>query len=218
VEKPQLSVPPPPEYSAHHDALAEVCVSTAGIITSAATITLALKRIASLLIFDWNNLISTRQAQYWPMVQLRKPEQNQKSESTGSYAGGGWDVLMNVKVVVAIFLIGAASVCAQAQDLSVPRVSTDDAQKVVAIISGDKAKTKNYCDILKLGEQMERAYENRDLKLADELLQKINTMAKTLGPEYAALVDGLWQLDPKNEKLGAEIMVGLSALNMLCTR
>ena len=173
---------------------------------------------ASLLIFDWNNLISTRQAQYWPMVQLRKPEQNQKSESTGSYAGGGWDVLMNVKVVVAIFLIGAASVCAQAQDLSVPRVSTDDAQKVVAIISGDKAKTKNYCDILKLGEQMERAYENRDLKLADELLQKINTMAKTLGPEYAALVDGLWQLDPKNEKLGAEIMVGLSALNMLCTR
>jgi hypothetical protein len=86
---------------------------------------------------------------------------------------------MNVKVVVAIFLIGAASVCAQAQDLSVPRVSTDDAQKVVAIISGDKAKTKNYCDILKLGEQMERAYENRDLKLADELLQKINTMAKT---------------------------------------
>jgi integrase len=43
---------------------------------------------------------------------------------------------MNVKVVVAIFLIGAASVCAQAQDLSVPRVSTDDAQKVVAIICG----------------------------------------------------------------------------------
>ena len=125
---------------------------------------------------------------------------------------------MNVKVVVAIFLIGAASACAQAQDLSVPRVRTDDAQKVVAIISGDKAKTKNYCDILKLGEQMERAYENRDLKLADELLQKINTIEKTLGPEYAALVGGLWQLDPENEKLGAEIMLGISALNMLCRK
>jgi hypothetical protein len=100
----------------------------------------------------------------------------------------------------------------------VPSVSKDDAQKVVAIISGDKAKIKNYCDILKLGEQMERAYENRDLKLADELLQKINTMEKTLGPEYAALVDGLWQLDPKNEKLGAEIMLGISTLNMLCRR
>jgi hypothetical protein len=58
--------------------------------------------------------------------------------------------------------IGAVSVCAQAQSPSVPRVSKDDAQKVVAIISGDTAKIKNYCDILKLGEQMERAYENRD--------------------------------------------------------
>ena len=123
----------------------------------------------------------------------------------------------NVKIFVAI-LIAVVPVCAQAQSPSVPRVSKDDTQKVVAIISGDNAKIKNYCDILKLGEQMEGAYENRDLKLADELLQKINTMEKTLGPEYAALVDGLWQLDPKNEKLGAEIMLGISALNMLCRR
>src|SRR5262245_51013983 len=120
----------------------------------------------------------------------------------GGNSGYRCNVLMNVKVVVAILLIGVVTVCAQAQSPGVSRVSKDDAQKVVAIISGDKAKIKNYCDILKLGEQMERAYENRDLKLADELLQKINTMAKTLGPEYAALVDGLWQLDPKNEKLG----------------
>jgi hypothetical protein len=121
-------------------------------------------------------------------------------------------------LIVAILLIAVVPVYAQAQSPSAPKVSKDDAQKVVAIISGDKAKIKNYCDILNLGEQMERAYENRDLKLADELLQKINTMEKTLGPEYAALVDRLWQLDPKNEKLGAEIMLGISALNMLCGR
>jgi hypothetical protein len=145
-------------------------------------------------------------------------DQSQNPKAPGCDPGYRWYVLMNVKVVVAIFLIGAVSVGAQAQSPSVPRVSKDDAQKVVAIISGDKAKIKNYCDILKLGEQMERAYENRDLKLADELLQKINTMEKTLGPEYAALVGGLWQLDPKNEKLGAEIMLGISALNMLCRR
>ena len=89
-------------------------------------------------------------------------------------------------LIVAILLTAAVPVCAPAQN---SRVSKDDAQRVVAIISGDKAKTKAYCDILKLGEQMERAYENRDLKLADELHQKINTMAKTLGPEYAVLVD-----------------------------
>ena len=121
-------------------------------------------------------------------------------------------------LIVAILLIAVIPVYAQAQTPSVPKVRKDDAQKVAAIISGDKAKIKNYCDILKFGEQMERAYENRDLKLADELLQKINTMEKTLGPEYAALVDGLRRLDPKNEKLGAEIMLGISALNMLCRR
>ena len=83
VEKPQFSVPPPLEYSAHHDALAGVCVSTAGIITSAATITLALKRIASLLILIANNLISTRQARYCPMVLLQTRPRRHRLKETG---------------------------------------------------------------------------------------------------------------------------------------
>src|SRR5262245_62178897 len=86
LEKPQLSPPPPPEYSAHHDALAGVCVSTASIITSTATITLALKRMASLLILIGNNLISTRQAQYWPMVQVRE-SLNPKPPPLAPYVG-----------------------------------------------------------------------------------------------------------------------------------
>ena len=126
--------------------------------------------------------------------------------------------MVNVKVVVAILLIAAVPVCAQAQSPSVPRVSKDDAQKVVAIISGDKAKTQTYCDIQKLGEQMAQAHEKRNLKLVEELLQKIDTMEKTLGPEFAALVEGLEQLDPENDKLGAEIMSEFAALNRLCTR
>ena len=44
------------------------------------------------------------------------------------------------------------------------------------------------------------------------------TMEKNLGPEYAALVDGLELFDPEKDKLGAEIMLELAALNMLCTR
>ena len=32
-----------------------------------------------------------------------------------------------------------------------------DAQKVVNIISGDKAKTQTYCEMTKLGEQIEQA-------------------------------------------------------------
>jgi hypothetical protein len=52
----------------------------------------------------------------------------------------------------------------------------------------------------------------------DELSDKIETLEKTLGPEYAALVDGLEHLDPENDKLGAEIMLEFAALNMLCAR
>ena len=54
---------------------------------------------------------------------------------------------MNVEVVVAILLIAAVPVCAQAQSTSVPRVSKEGAHKVVTIITGDKAKPQTYCDI-----------------------------------------------------------------------
>ena len=121
--------------------------------------------------------------------------------------------MVNVKVVVAILLIAAVPVCAQAQSPSVPRVSKDDAQKVV---NADKAKTQTYCDLQKLGEHIGQAYENRDFKLLVELSDKIETLEKTLGPEYAALVEGLEQLDPENDKLGAEIMSEFEALNRLC--
>jgi hypothetical protein len=107
-------------------------------------------------------------------------------------------------------------VCAQAQDL--PRVSKADAQRVVEIISNDKAKTQAYCDMQALSEQMERAYEERNIKQTDKLLQKIDTMGKTLGPEYVALIERLEVLDPEKDKLGAEIMFELTALNRLCTR
>jgi len=50
------------------------------------------------------------------------------------------------------------------------------------------------------------------------LLQKIDTMGKALGPEYVALIDGLELFDPEKDKLGAEVMFELTALNSLCTR
>jgi hypothetical protein len=65
---------------------------------------------------------------------------------------------------------------------------------------------------------MERAYEKRSLKLVDELLQKIDTLEETLGPEYVALMVELQDIDPEKDKLGAEIMSVFEALDGLCTR
>jgi hypothetical protein len=141
--------------------------------------------------------------------------ENQKSEGTGSHSRSRWDVLMNRKFILAILLVAAVPALAQAQK---PRVTKDDAQKVVTIITGDKAKTQTYCEIQNLGEQMERAYEKRNLKLVDELLQKIDALEETLGPEYLALIEGLDLIDPEKDKLGAEFMSIFGALDKLCAR
>jgi mevalonate kinase len=117
-------------------------------------------------------------------------------------------------VIIALLLI-VVSVCAQAQK---PRATKDDAQKVVTIISGDKAKTQTYCEIQKLTQQMEQAYEKNDSKTADELSEKIDALEDTLGPEYAELINGLQDIDPEKDKLGAEIMSMFEALDGLCAK
>jgi hypothetical protein len=113
----------------------------------------------------------------------------------GSSCGRPMNAPAAFKLIVAILLIAAVPVCAQAQN---SRVSKDDAQRVVTIISGDKTKTQIYCDVLKLS-QIAQAYEKNDRKMVDELSQKIDTLEKTLGPEYLALVDGLQDIDPESE-------------------
>jgi hypothetical protein len=118
---------------------------------------------------------------------------------------------MNRKLVVAIFLIAAVPVCAQAQKPSA--VTKADAQKVLKIISGNKARTQIYCDITKLVEQITEGDENE----TDGLYQKIDELAKKLGPEYAALMDGLQDIDPES-KVGQEIESVLVGLQRLCTR
>ena len=125
---------------------------------------------------------------------------------------------MNVKVVVAILLIAAVPLCAQAQSPSAPKVTKGDAQKVATIIRSDKAKTQSYCEINEVSEQMNQAYGKNDKKRVDELSQKIERFEKILGPEYVALMDGLQKLGPENKKRIAEILLQFAALDRLCTK
>jgi peptidoglycan hydrolase CwlO-like protein len=124
---------------------------------------------------------------------------------------------MNRKFIVAILLVTAVPALAQAQKPSAAKVTKADAQKVLEIIGRDKAKTQAYCDMAKLGDQMEQANEKRDSKKFDELSLKMDELAKKLGPEYAALMDGLPDIEPGSED-GKEIESALSGLDRLCTR
>jgi len=124
---------------------------------------------------------------------------------------------MNLKLIVAILVIVAVPMFAQAQKPSAANVTKADAQKVVKMISGDKAKTQTYCDMAKLGDQIEQANEKKETKKADELSQKMDELGKKLGPEYVALMDGLQEMDP-NSQDGQEIGSTLEALDNLCAK
>jgi len=124
---------------------------------------------------------------------------------------------MNLKSIVAVIVIAALPVCAQAQKAGAPKVTKADALKVVKIISADKAKAQTYCDMAKLGEQMELADQKKDSKKVDELSKKMDEMSTKLGPEYVALMDGVQEMDP-NSKDGQEIGTALEALDKLCAK
>ena len=124
---------------------------------------------------------------------------------------------MNGKLIIAILVIAAVPVCAQAQKPSAATVTKTDVQKVVKLISGDKAKTQTYCDIGKLNEQMAEADETKDAKKLDELSQQIDALGKKLGPEYAALMDGLQDVDPESED-GKQIGLMFQPLDKLCAK
>ena len=104
---------------------------------------------------------------------------------------------MNPKFVIAILVIAAVPL--GFFSLRTHQVTKADAQEVLKIISGDKAKTQSYCDMTKLDEQIKQAKEKKDNKTVNELSQKLDLLEEKLGPKYVALMDGLDDIDPKSE-------------------
>ena len=121
---------------------------------------------------------------------------------------------MNLRLIVTVLAITAAPLCGQAQK---PTLTKADAQKVFKIISGDKAKIRIYCEMTKVGEQMEQANEKGESKEFDRLFQKMYELGRKLGPEYSALIEGLEDIQPESE-IGQEISSTLDALDNLCRK
>ena len=124
---------------------------------------------------------------------------------------------MDLKLIVGILLIAAVPAVAQTQKPSVTKVTKAGAQKVIKTISSDKGKNQTYCDIGKLGAQIDEAEQKKDMKKIDELNQKMEELATKLGPEYVALMDGLQDIDP-DSKDAQEIGSMLEALDKSCAK
>jgi hypothetical protein len=136
---------------------------------------------------------------------------------------------MNLKTLAAIFaivLLPAGALAQQPKNApkdapkeapKAPKPTKASAQKVVQIINADKAKAKIYCDIAKLGEQIDAADQKKDTKKVEELSEQADDMGQKLGPEYVALVDGLSELGPESKE-GQEVGKILSSLDKLCAK
>jgi len=125
--------------------------------------------------------------------------------------------LMNLKLIVACLVIAAMPLHAYAQKPGGAKVTKASAQKVIKAISADKGKTQIFCDMGKLGEQIDAAEQKKDMKKIDELNQKMGELATKLGPEYASLMEGMQDMDP-NSKDAQEIGSMLDTLENSCPK
>jgi hypothetical protein len=117
-------------------------------------------------------------------------------------------------LIVGILLISTARVYAQGAQPDLAKLK-GEAQKVVSIISGDKAKTQAYCGINDLNEQIGETDQEKDSKKAEALSQQLLELQTKLGPEYLALVNSLMDVDP-NSPQAQEIDSILAALDNSC--
>ena len=121
---------------------------------------------------------------------------------------------LNRLLIVATLIILTAPLYAQGQQPDAAKLKAD-AQKVVSIISGDKAKTQAYCQINDLDDQISEAEQQKDRKKAEALGEKKNELEKQLGPEYLALVAATQDVDP-NSREGQEIESLFDKLEKSC--
>ena len=90
-----------------------------------------------------------------------------------------------------------------------------DAENVAKIISGDKLKLQSYCKFADLSDQVDAAVERQDTKKAQELSQEAEEFQGKLGPEFAALVNGIQEMNLNSEDV-REIASILGKLDDLC--
>ena len=121
---------------------------------------------------------------------------------------------MNCLLIAGIVIVSTAPLYAQRQHQNVAKLKAD-AQKVVSIISGDKAKIQAHCEIANLGQQMVGAALEKDEKKADALMQRAVELEKVLGPEYTAFFDAFSEADP-NSKDVRDILSTFAMLEQSC--
>ena len=113
--------------------------------------------------------------------------------------------------VGAILAISAAPMYAEARQPSADTLKAE-ARSVVKIISGDKRKSRTYCKIAELNDQID---EEEDPIDARKLKKKRGKLEEKLGHKYIALVAGLMNIDKDSRDYRAIASI-VEPLDKLC--
>jgi hypothetical protein len=134
---------------------------------------------------------------------------------------------MNPKLIIAVAVLAAMPTLALAQASGAappkgkaaapPKPTKAAAEKVVQIVSADKAKTATYCSIGSLYEQMDQAREKKNQKQMQDLSKQIQTSSAKLGPEYSTLMAGYVSVDPQSKE-AKEVDAAFESLDKLCPK
>jgi hypothetical protein len=121
---------------------------------------------------------------------------------------------LNGLLIVAISVICTVPLYALGQQADMAKLKANT-RNVVGIISGDKAKSQTYCQVLDLSDELDQVDPHKDPKKAEDLSQKVDDLQKKLGPEYLAVLEALKDVDP-DSKDGQEIASMLAMLDQSC--
>ena len=121
---------------------------------------------------------------------------------------------MNRLLIAGMFVISTVPLYAQRQQQNVSKLK-EDARNLVGIIGSDKTKTRTYCQIYDLSEQLLQTVQEKDIKKAKALAEKIAGLNKKMGPEFAALIDIEKQVDLDSQD-GQEIASIVATLGESC--
>jgi hypothetical protein len=126
---------------------------------------------------------------------------------------------MRVRLLMAVGVMAVVPWAALAQDdeqdVSVPKPTMEEAEKLVQTISGDTNKLHAYCDLSRLPDRMEKAQEANDAKTIDELLVKADALEQSLGPDFQKVSNGLDLVEP-NSAEGRKFATVFSSLQAKC--
>src|SRR6516162_9871791 len=98
---------------------------------------------------------------------------------------------MERKLIVDLFALAAMPAFAQQGGLpaNVSMPTKAEIQQVIQIVSNDKTKTQQYCELGRINQRMAQADHKRDARALEALGRQADELAEKIGPEFVRFID-----------------------------